>query len=99
MIGSVPFLALFIFTQGIWSTIGLWLGGLILLFTMPVNVVLAQELVPVQAGTVSALMMGFAWGVAGFCFIPLVGWIADIWSMQVGFAVLTFSPSRIPGRD
>ena len=92
MIGSVPFLALFIFTQGIWSTIGLWLGGLILLFTMPVNVVLAQELVPGQAGTVSALMMGFAWGVAGFVFIPLVGWIADLWSMQIGFAVLTIFP-------
>ncbi len=92
MIGSVPFLALFIFTTGIWSTIGLWLGGLILLFTMPVNVVLAQELVPGQAGTVSALMMGFAWGVAGFFFIPLVGWIADLWSMQIGFAFLIIFP-------
>lgn len=92
MIGSVPFLALFIFTQGILSTIGLWLGGLILLFTMPINVVIAQELVPSQAGTVSALMMGFAWGIAGFCFIPLVGWISDLWSMQVGFAVLTVFP-------
>jgi FSR family fosmidomycin resistance protein-like MFS transporter len=92
MIGSVPFLALFIFTQGVLSTAGLWLGGLILLFTMPVNVVLAQELVPAQAGTVSALMMGFAWGIAGLVFIPLVGWIADIWSMQAGFAVLTVFP-------
>jgi len=92
MIGSVPFLALFVFTQGILSTVGLWLGGLILLFTMPVNVVLAQELVPAQAGTVSALMMGFAWGVAGFFFIPLVGWIADLWSMQIGFAFLIVFP-------
>jgi hypothetical protein len=37
-------------------------------------------------------MMGFAWGIAGFCFIPLVGWISDLWSMQVGFAVLTVFP-------
>lgn len=92
MIGSVPFLALFVFTRGPLSTFGLWTGGLILLFTMPVNIVLAQELVPSQAGTVSALMMGFAWGMAGFCFIPLVGWIADTWSMQLGFAVLTGFP-------
>jgi MFS family permease len=88
----VPFLALFVFTQGILSTIGLWLGGAILLFTMPINVVIAQELVPAQAGTVSALMMGFAWGIAGFVFIPLTGWIADMWSMQVGFAALTVLP-------
>ncbi len=92
MIGSVPFLMLFVFTQGLLSTIGLWVGGLVLLFTMPINVVLAQDLVPAQAGTVSALMMGFAWGLAGLVFIPLVGWIGDLWSLQTGFAVLTFFP-------
>ena len=49
------------------------MGGVILLFTIPVNVVMAQELAPSQAGTVSALMMGFAWGMAGMVFIPIVG--------------------------
>ena len=53
---------------------GCWLGGLVLLFTIPVNVMMAQELVPSQAGTISALMMGFAWGMAGLIFIPLTGW-------------------------
>lgn len=77
MIGSVPFLILFLATKGGISLAGLFVGGLILLFTVPVNVVMAQELVPTQSGTVSALMMGFAWGMAGIFVIPLIGWAAD----------------------
>jgi FSR family fosmidomycin resistance protein-like MFS transporter len=92
MIASVPFLALFVFGRGVWSMVGLSLGGLILLFTNPVNIVLAQELAPRRAGVVSALMMGFAWGSAGFVFIPLVGLVSDLWSMQVGFACLVLFP-------
>ncbi len=77
MIGSLPFLALFFFTQGLLSLTGLAFGGLVLLFTIPVNVVMAQELVPSQAGTVSAIMMGFSWGMAGLIFIPLIGALAE----------------------
>lgn len=77
MICSVPFLALFLLTRGVVSLVGLFVGGLILLFTIPVNVTMAQELVPGQSGTVSALMMGFAWGMAGLVVIPLFGWSAD----------------------
>ncbi len=82
MIGSVPFLLLFIFTRGWVSLFGLVVGGAILLFTIPVNVVLAQELVPSQAGTVSALLMGFAWGLAGIIFIPLTGKLADLFTLH-----------------
>src|SRR4029077_4961792 len=58
MICSVPFLLLFVFTTGWISVAGLIVGGLILLFTIPENVVMGQELAPANAGTVSALMMG-----------------------------------------
>jgi len=92
MIGCVPFLALFFFTQGWLSILGLLAGGLILLFTVPVNVVMAQELAPAQAGTVSALMMGFAWGTAGLLFIPLTGRMADLFSLQHAMAALTLFP-------
>jgi len=68
------------------------LGGLVLLFTIPVNVVMAQQLAPSQTGTVSALMMGFAWGTAGLLFIPLTGWISDHFSMQAAFTGLVFFP-------
>jgi FSR family fosmidomycin resistance protein-like MFS transporter len=93
MAGSAPFLLLFVFTTGWVSTAGLVLGGLVLLFTIPVNVVMGQELVPSQAGTVSALMMGFAWGLAGLLFIPAVGWVSDHWSMQHAFAGLVLFPA------
>jgi FSR family fosmidomycin resistance protein-like MFS transporter len=47
-----------------WTSIALLgLGGFVLLSTIPVNVAMAQELVPGQTSTVSALMMGAAWGV------------------------------------
>ena len=66
--------------------------SLMLLFTLPVNVIMAQELAPTQSGTVSALMMGFAWGTAGMIFIPLMGWFADVFSMQAAFTTLLVFP-------
>jgi FSR family fosmidomycin resistance protein-like MFS transporter len=92
MIGSVPLLALFVFGRGAVSLAGLFLGGLVLLFTIPVNVVMAQDLAPAQAGTVSALMMGFGWGMAGLIFIPLTGWVSDVFSMQWAFTGLIAFP-------
>lgn len=92
MAGCLPFLALFLFTGGMLSMIGLALTGLFLLFTIPVNVVMAQELVPSQAGTVSALMMGFAWGMAGLIFIPLTGWAGDHFTLHRALAALSFFP-------
>jgi FSR family fosmidomycin resistance protein-like MFS transporter len=92
MIGSVPFLILFLFTSGWVSAAALAISGLILLCTNPVNVVIAQELAPSQTGTVSALMMGFAWGIAGLVFIPLTGWVSDLFSMQTAFTVLAAFP-------
>ncbi len=53
-------------TTGVLSMILLGLGGFVLLSTIPVNVAMAQELVPEQTSTVSALMMGAAWGVGAF---------------------------------
>ena len=92
MIGCVPFLVLFFFGHGVASMIGLALSGLILLFTIPVNVVMAQDLAPQHAGTVSSLMQGFAWGTAGIIFIPLIGFLSDRYSMQTTMSALTIFP-------
>jgi FSR family fosmidomycin resistance protein-like MFS transporter len=92
MAGCVPFAALFFLSTGITSLVGLALTGLILLFTIPVNVVMAQELVPAQSGTVSALMMGFAWGMAGLVFIPLTGWAGDHFTLHRALAALNVFP-------
>ncbi len=77
MIGSLPFFWAFLATQGWVSLLCLFAGGLTLLLTIPVNVVMAQKLVPSKAGTITALMMGFAWGMVGITCIPLIGWLAD----------------------
>jgi FSR family fosmidomycin resistance protein-like MFS transporter len=50
-------------TPGPAGIILLGLGGFMLLSTIPVIVAMAQELVPGRTSTVSALMMGAAWGV------------------------------------
>jgi MFS transporter, FSR family, fosmidomycin resistance protein len=92
MIGSAPFLVLFFLTEGVASLAGLAIGGWVLLFTIPINVVMAQDLVPAQAGTVSALMMGFSWGMAGLVFIPLTGWFADHASLHTALFSLTVFP-------
>ena len=92
MIGSVPFLALFFLTEGVVAMAGLAIGGVLLLFTLPVNLVMAQELVPSRAGTVSALMMGFAWGMAGLIFVPLTGWMGDHFSLHYALMALVAAP-------
>lgn len=91
-LASVPFLVVFFLATGWLSFAGLWIGGLILLFTIPVNVVMAQELAPGQTSTVSALMMGFSWGMSGLIFVPLTGWASDLYSMHRVLLVLAFFP-------
>jgi hypothetical protein len=53
---------------------------------------MGQELAPSQSGTVSALMMGFAWGTAGMLFIPLVGAVADRYTLHQTLSWLLVFP-------
>lgn len=92
MAGCLPFLAAFFLTDGWMALASLALAGLLLLFTIPVNLVMGQQLVPSQAGTVSALMMGFAWGSAGLIFIPMVGWAADRVGLGTAMACVSAFP-------
>jgi FSR family fosmidomycin resistance protein-like MFS transporter len=90
--GTTPILAAFLFGSGVWSLAALVAGGMILALTNPVNIIMAQRLAPAQSGTVSALMMGFAWGTAGLIFIPLTGKIADLYSLHTAFCALICIP-------
>jgi FSR family fosmidomycin resistance protein-like MFS transporter len=92
MAGGAPCLALFLFGHGIVSMIGLLLTGIVLLFTIPVNVSMAQDLAPTQAGTVSALMMGFAWGLAGLMFVPAIGFASDHFTIHAALCALIALP-------
>lgn len=90
---SAPLMSVFFLTSSPWGVAFLVAGGLVLLFTIPVNVIVAQRLVPSQAGTVSALLMGFAWGAAGMVFVPLTGWLADHTSLHTALAALLVFPA------
>ena len=92
MAGATPFLTLFVATTGWISLVSLFIGGTFLLLTIPVIVVMAQELIPSQTATVSGLMMGFAWGVAGMIFVPLIGWTGDRVGLEPVFWALALLP-------
>ena len=90
-LASGPLLACFFALDGWLSLLALFVGGTVLLSTIPVNIVMARELVPSQAGTAAALMMGFGWGLAGIAFVPIAGLIADIIGLDLvlwGFTAL-----------
>ena len=87
MLGCFPLLLGFLWTRGPWSILLCSAGGAFLLFTSPVTVVMAQKLVPRGVSTVSALVMGFAWGVGGL-FLPLVGIFGDFFGLQITLTAL-----------
>src|SRR5262245_29490169 len=91
MLFSAPLIMGFLLTDGISSYALLALGGLALLSTVPVNVVMAQNLMPHNASVVSALMMGLAWGVGGM-FVPLIGRIADAAGLGRALMVVALLP-------
>jgi len=89
---SVPFFLLFLQLRGWLSILCLFVGGLFLLMSNPVIVVMAQELLPSRAATVTAMMMGFGWGMAGITFVPLFGWVADHTGLEAIFRAMAFVP-------
>jgi MFS transporter, FSR family, fosmidomycin resistance protein len=91
MLFSTPLIIGFLLTEGVSSYLLLALGGVVLLSTVPVNVVMAQNLVPHSASVVSALMMGLAWGVGGM-FVPLIGRIADAAGLGRALTVVALLP-------
>ena len=76
MLIATPLLVAAFSTTGIVSYSLMMLGGTMLNLPIPISVVMAQRMVPGGASTVSALMMGFAWG-AGALMAPLTGELSD----------------------
>ncbi len=91
LIASSPFLFAAPLLDGWPFFITLAIGGFFLQSTLPVNVVFGQALAPVSAGTVSSLMMGFAWGTGGMT-VPLTGFIADRIGIESTLLVLSAIP-------
>src|SRR5262245_6019051 len=75
-IGSAPLYVAFLFLPDTIGLVCLVAGGFILQASLPVNVVMGQELSPRHASTISSLLMGAAWGLGALLVSP-VGALAD----------------------
>ncbi|MEW6355927.1 MAG: MFS transporter [Planctomycetota bacterium] len=64
-----------------------------LAFAMPHFLMTAQELMPERAGTVSGMMMGMAWSIAGLL-LPIFGKISDV--RDAGVAIKVMATLTIP---
>jgi len=86
-----PVLFLFLHLQGGWVYLGSIISGGTVLATMPLGVAMAQILAPRGKSMVASLMMGFAFGLGGIV-SPVVGKLADIYSIHSVLAVVSFLP-------
>ncbi|MFQ5743788.1 MAG: MFS transporter [Acidobacteriota bacterium] len=91
MAGSLPFLAGAFLLPAAWQPVALSTGYFILLMSLPVNLLMAQDWVPEYRGTVSSLMMGFAWGMGGVM-APLVGRLADLYGLSRALLLVAMLP-------
>jgi FSR family fosmidomycin resistance protein-like MFS transporter len=86
--GSAPLFFAFLFLPDAAAIPCLVLGAFVLQASLPVNVVLGQELAPEQSSTVSSLLMGAAWGVGALLIGP-IGALADRTGILPGLTVLS----------
>lgn len=86
-----PILLLFLQMEGKWVYFGTMLAGATVLASLPLGVVMAQKIAPKGRSMVASLMMGFAYGLGGVV-TPVVGKLADIFSIQPVLTGLSFLP-------
>jgi len=88
---SMPSLILLLYAPGNWIYVSALAAGFSIMATLPLGVVMAQELAPKGRSMVSSLMMGFAFGMGGMM-APLTGKLADIFSIQSVLSFLAIIP-------
>jgi MFS transporter, FSR family, fosmidomycin resistance protein len=86
-----PVLLLGFFTTGWLSYTLILFGGLCLNLPLPISVVMAQRLVPGGASTVSALVMGFAWGL-GALLTPITGKLSEPLGLTKALLIVALWP-------
>jgi FSR family fosmidomycin resistance protein-like MFS transporter len=85
---AAPMYLLFLFLPDWRGLVCLVLGGFFLQSSLPVNVVLGQELSPEHSSTIASLLMGAAWGVGALLIGP-IGALADHTSLHTALLVLS----------
>jgi FSR family fosmidomycin resistance protein-like MFS transporter len=88
---TAPAILLSLYLRGSWVYPCAFLAGFFSLATLPLGVALGQQLAPKGRSMVSSLMMGLALGIGGVM-SPIVGWLADLYSLQTVLVFLTGAP-------
>ncbi len=86
-LGAIPLYGGFLFLPGAQGMVSLLLGSFALQASLPVNVVMGQELSPKHSSTISSLLMGAAWGLGALLIGP-VGALADARGLQPALMTL-----------
>lgn len=84
---AAPLYVAFLFLPGWRGLACLVLGGFFLQSSLPVNVVMGQELSPRHSSTISSLLMGAAWGVGALPISP-IGALADARGLHTALLTL-----------
>jgi FSR family fosmidomycin resistance protein-like MFS transporter len=88
---AAPFFSLLLSFDGLPFVLLLMLAGFVFSSATPVNVVIAQELLPENISTVSSMIMGAAWGVGGMM-VGLYSLAADVYGVAAVLRGLAFMP-------
>ncbi|MEI7671232.1 MAG: MFS transporter [Deltaproteobacteria bacterium] len=88
---ATPAFFLMLFLPGKWIYLGSALSGFLIFATLPLGLVMAQKLAPQGKSMVSSLMMGLGQGLGGMM-APLVGSMADLFSIRMVLSCLAFIP-------
>jgi FSR family fosmidomycin resistance protein-like MFS transporter len=86
-LGAAPLYFAFLYLPDVPGIVSLILGSFVLQASLPVNVVLGQELSPRHSSTISSLLMGAAWGVGALLIGP-IGALADHFGLTAALTAL-----------
>ncbi|MGD9731932.1 MAG: MFS transporter [Desulfamplus sp.] len=87
----IPATLLYLMVPGKWVYGGAFISGFFVFASLPLAVAMAQTLAPKGRSMVSSLMMGLAYGLGGLA-SPLIGRLADIYSIESVLLYLAFLP-------
>ena len=88
---ATPSLYLLLYLPGNWVFFSAFWVGFFSMATLPLGLAMALELAPKGKSMIASLMMGLAWGTGGMI-IPLVGKLADIFSIRSVLFFLAMIP-------
>ena len=91
LFAATPFLWATVHSSGITFFICLFLAGFILNSSTPINIVMAQEMLPSNTSIGSSFMMGLGWGIGGLLSTPF-GALADVINIPAAMSGLSFIP-------